>query len=1052
MPINDSSPEDIREAIRRFDGELRDTPDWQNWEDNQKHKYAIFEDGRRYPMKKIISMASETPTDKFTGGPESIQYAEQKGFTVVALNLPTKTRVIAALHDLLLENQPQPVVPSDAYEVLADRFKLSVMHRSMTMENSDEVHWENRVRQARRTLVDEGVIDNSERGSWNLSHRETRKYWVEKCSVTGRPDREDGPHALGQALWSPLRDRADNDIYRCIRLVEPGDVVFHLIDNEKISGLSIVAKLADPTFTGLPGTDWTDLPGYRVLLRDYVELAPSIDQGLFLNDAGRQVALQEILDSGAKVFFNSNFKLNEGAYFTEAPEKLVDIINDVYRSKSGRSLPHVDEGPPAQLVQLNEKRVRGSILLFHWTYGEGGFASDQYLREERDYKLDLVRNWQSTVTADALGQALEGGEPTSFANEIGQLLASTNLLPWRYADAVRNFETDETARTFLTAIKDLLFQSSSENPDIDGFNEALGPRYQEALNEQAIKPASHCIPSLVLWLSYPDSQFLVRPEIYNRACRVLTGSVAEGQGNIMSTAYYVAAVAFARALRVLIADLGPRDMIDVQGFCWCVYSQRQIWFGGKTYDGHTDMLPEFITRQLYAIGFGRRDEIAQIFSGVPALGKESRETRRTELEKLCRESKDSERKALLGFFDLLTGVGSTLLAKSSWYDRGHQRSLLRIYAVGITGDHVDFDEDIGHSVAVDWRSQPSHTVDAQEYFGDLANTLTVHRLERALDIISGDPPSAEAAEPTQTSESEEADEIQDEGPAELPVQPAYTIDDFVADTGLPADLIDSWRRRLRRKMQMVFQGPPGTGKTFVAERLARLIVSGTTGRWDVVQFHPSYSYEDFMQGIRPQVISGGLTYQIEQGRFLDFCRKAEMRVDRSPCVLIIDELNRAKLPRVFGELMYLLEYRDKKISLSIGGQEFQIPQNVYLIGTMNTADRSIALVDHALRRRFSFVHLDPDYDVLRQRLERDGLPSDSLVTVLQTINRQIDDRNYEIGISFFMKDGPELRQVLPEVWKGEIEPYLEEYFYDQIKKVEAFRWEVLITNELSDWA
>jgi 5-methylcytosine-specific restriction enzyme B len=286
----------------------------------------------------------------------------------------------------------------------------------------------------------------------------------------------------------------------------------------------------------------------------------------------------------------------------------------------------------------------------------------------------------------------------------------------------------------------------------------------------------------------------------------------------------------------------------------------------------------------------------------------------------------------------------------------------------------------------------------------------------------------------------------------LPVQPRYTIEDFAAQAGFSPKVIADWKQRLTRKMHVVFQGPPGTGKTYVSELLARLLVSESQGTWDVVQFHPSYSYEDFMQGIRPQVISGGLTYQIEPGRFLEFCRKADRRQDGAPCVLIIDELNRANLSRVFGELMYLLEYRDKKIPLSIGGEEFQVPKNVFIIGTMNTADRSIALVDHALRRRFSFIHLGPAFEVLKHRLERDDLPAESLLTVLRSINREIGDRNYEIGISFFMKDGKELRNALEAIWKGEIEPYLEEYFYDQLNKVDAFRWDKLVTAGLNDWA
>jgi MoxR-like ATPase len=285
-----------------------------------------------------------------------------------------------------------------------------------------------------------------------------------------------------------------------------------------------------------------------------------------------------------------------------------------------------------------------------------------------------------------------------------------------------------------------------------------------------------------------------------------------------------------------------------------------------------------------------------------------------------------------------------------------------------------------------------------------------------------------------------------------PPLPTYTTEDFILDTGFKRDVIESWQRRLRRKMHIVFQGPPGTGKTYVAERLARLLVAGTKGFWEVVQFHPSYAYEDFIQGIRPRIVKGSITYELGKGRFLEFCRKAQEVPDESPCVLIIDEMNRAHLSRVFGELMYLLEYRDKEIPLATGGAMFRIPKNVYMIGTMNTADRSIALVDHALRRRFSFIRLDPNYEILTNHLESRGYPSDSLVLTLKEINRAIDDPNFEIGISHFMRKDQVLKEHLSDIWLGEIEPYLEEFFYDQLAKVEPFRWRTLIENKLKDWS
>jgi hypothetical protein len=283
-----------------------------------------------------------------------------------------------------------------------------------------------------------------------------------------------------------------------------------------------------------------------------------------------------------------------------------------------------------------------------------------------------------------------------------------------------------------------------------------------------------------------------------------------------------------------------------------------------------------------------------------------------------------------------------------------------------------------------------------------------------------------------------------------PVQKKYSLDDFVNDTGFLEKQIKQWHRILLRKKHIVFQGPPGTGKTFVAQRLARYLVSGTPELIETVQFHPAYAYEDFVQGIRPEVTDGKLSYALMPGRFKEFCDRSAN--ENAPCVMLIDEINRANLARVFGELMYLLEYRDQAIPLSAGGKPFKIPENVYIIGTMNTADRSIALVDHALRRRFSFIRLKPDYEVLKAHLESKGFSGEGLIRVLKEINQAIDDPNYEVGISFFMREDNKLKEHLPDIWVGEIEPYLEEFFYDQPRKVSPFRWTTLIENKLNEWA
>jgi len=267
----------------------------------------------------------------------------------------------------------------------------------------------------------------------------------------------------------------------------------------------------------------------------------------------------------------------------------------------------------------------------------------------------------------------------------------------------------------------------------------------------------------------------------------------------------------------------------------------------------------------------------------------------------------------------------------------------------------------------------------------------------------------------------------------------YTLVQCSNETGLDESTLERWKRAIERKGQAIIYGPPGTGKTFIAEHLAEHLIGGGYGFKETVQFHPAYSYEDFIQGIRPKNRDDGkLEYNLVPGRFLKFCQNAADR--QGICVLIIDEINRANLARVFGELMYLLEYRGKGIPLASDGNTFSIPKNVRIIGTMNTADRSIALVDNALRRRFAFLRLQPEYGILRRYHEREQteFPIEKLIQVLKELNEEIGDPHYEIGISYFIRTDLSLQ--IEDIWTMEIEPYLEEHFFNDADKIKNYRW------------
>lgn len=349
------------------------------------------------------------------------------------------------------------------------------------------------------------------------------------------------------------------------------------------------------------------------------------------------------------------------------------------------------------------------------------------------------------------------------------------------------------------------------------------------------------------------------------------------------------------------------------------------------------------------------------------------------------------------------------------------------YSFDATADH-------SHRVPVDWFDTTVRTVDKQGW----RKTL-VALSQRDFDAIRSIAGTAPAVSLVTEDEPDVADVVESETePEPLRQEPPYSLDDLIRDTGIVRETAAMWVRAIQRKKQAIFYGPPGTGKTFLAERLAWHIVGGGNGFVETLQFHPAYSYEDFMEGMRPQSDSSGLSYPVVPGRFRSFCERA---AGRDSCVLIIDEINRANLARVLGELMYLLEYREQVVPLA-SGTRFSIPENVLIIGTMNTADRSIALVDHALRRRFAFLQLHPDYDVL-MRFHQHSPLAVSLASLLKEMNTSIDG-HYRIGISFFLVEN--LERHLADIWRMEIEPYLEEYFFDNVERCKEIRWEHVATR------
>ena len=270
--------------------------------------------------------------------------------------------------------------------------------------------------------------------------------------------------------------------------------------------------------------------------------------------------------------------------------------------------------------------------------------------------------------------------------------------------------------------------------------------------------------------------------------------------------------------------------------------------------------------------------------------------------------------------------------------------------------------------------------------------------------------------------------------------------ELAANLLMDAAELEKIRDLLWERKQIIFYGPPGTGKTYLATRLARHLTED--GAVKLVQFHPSYTYEDFFEGFRPSPGGdGSLTFTLRAGPFRDFAEVAAANPSTA-YILIIDEINRANLAKVFGELYFLLEYRDSSISLQYSpDKEFTLPQNLFIIGTMNTADRSIARIDTAMRRRFSFIELDPRIPPVQGLLSRwlsfNNLPNEP-ARLLDQLNRRLEDADAAIGPSYLMKRAIYARpDGLDRVWQYEIMPLLEDLFYGQRDLAEAYGLESL---------
>lgn len=273
--------------------------------------------------------------------------------------------------------------------------------------------------------------------------------------------------------------------------------------------------------------------------------------------------------------------------------------------------------------------------------------------------------------------------------------------------------------------------------------------------------------------------------------------------------------------------------------------------------------------------------------------------------------------------------------------------------------------------------------------------------------------------------------------------PPYTKEDFLSEVFMPEEEYDKLSGILRIKKNIILQGAPGVGKTFVAKRIAFSMMGvKDVERVMMVQFHQSYSYEDFIMGFRPSTDG----FELKRGAFYNFCKKAEIDGDND-YFFIIDEINRGNLSKIFGELFMLIENDKRGVSLQLlySDEKFSVPKNIYIIGMMNTADRSLAMLDYALRRRFAFFEIKPGFttDGFREyRMSLKNEKFDKLIACVESLNNVISNDEslgdgFCIGHSYFCNLLPDAidDQVLSGIVEYELIPLLKEYWFDEPIKV-----------------